>query len=159
MSTGVLRAGFRLGLSLGLACLWGHATASKGRAEGALAALAFGPALPGLIADIAQVAAERAGWPAWRLGPGPGTWGAATPLPRVRLVPEGLAAGASSPKVASAKLALKLTNLPARLAIPDTLREPPALRFERGLRTVSLRPEFRVTSDRRGAFFLVRGSF
>jgi hypothetical protein len=79
-------------------------------------------------------------------------WGPSAPstrLPRVRLLP-------SDPQ---SPLLLMPPALGARVPLSSRLPTPPGFQFENGPRQVILRPDFRMTNDRRGAYVCVRGTF
>jgi hypothetical protein len=79
------------------------------------------------------------------------SWGpsaSSSKLPRVRLSPEEPGA-----------MLLTAPNLGARTMLTSRLPEPPGFYIENGPRLVILRPDVRMTNDRRGAFFGLRGVF
>ncbi|MFT3924839.1 MAG: hypothetical protein QM778_20055 [Myxococcales bacterium] len=130
-------------------CLLGLLASAPARAEAGLSALAFWPAAPMVIATT-LVGSGLAGLVV-RSAPRVGV--ELTPetrrLPRVRLVH-------TDPQPA---LLVTPPALAARFVMPTRLPEPPGFHFDHGPRAVVLRPDLRLTNDRRGAFVSLRGSF
>lgn len=148
---GPSRPSFRLWAGLGLFFYVGAYSAPPTRAEGPAIALSFWPLLPlvasarpaAQAAHMALAKADVAASPA-------SSWSRPSPsLPRVQLQPDAVGEAFS----------LQLGPIPARAALPDRMPKPHGFRWELETRTVYMRPEFRVTQDRRGAYFCMRGIF
>ncbi len=134
---------FGLALALG-ALLWG---APRVQAEGPrgglsvvqlwpfVASARLGEALPALLAQAKPVVSVL------------GTFGGRRHLPRVRL-----------PERELRPLSVSLVAQPP-FSLRASLPQPHSFRWDVGMRAVYLHPDFRVTQDRRGAYFGLRGVF
>jgi hypothetical protein len=73
----------------------------------------------------------------------------ASKLPRVRLLPS----------EQQTPLLLSPPALGGRVPLTSRLPPPPGFQFENGPRQIILRPDFRMTHDRRGGYVCLRGTF